>query len=347
MSPDARIERISILDLYELAGPGDDYLFVGVHGGGRIGWYGPVAEPVAHCASALTDAAFEGAVTDHPGLNSVLRRSVPHRGDVASSWAVGAVDCAAWDLHAQLAGVPVAMLLASPTADRVALYASWLRLDLTRGYAADDVDRVGHGGWLFTKWGLRRAPGRGVDAEVDRLAAAVDLVVSTLGQAAAFDALFTWDLSLARRFAARIDVSMLRWLEDPLAGMGTPGYQELAARLPLGLGERLLVDDGPAVILALRPAAFTLDVIGCGGLTRAVELITAAHTAAIPAFAHGRSLVPALHLAAAFPHAMPAVEYQLQWMPRRQLLYANPWQPTEGHIQLPDAPGLGTTPRSR
>lgn len=312
MSPAVRIERISILDLHELACPGDDYLFVGVYGGGRTGWYGPVSTPVARRASALTGHAFGRAATDHTGLHHAMQRAAPDRGDADGSWAIGAVDCAVWDLHAQLAGVPVARLLAPSAADRVALYASWLRLDLTRGQATDDVDRVGQDGWLFTKWGLRRAPHNGTDAEADRLAAAVELAVSTLGQAAAFDALFTWNLSLARRFAARVDVSMLRWLEDPLAGMDTPGHQELAARLPLALGEQLLAGDDHAAILALRPAAFTLDVIGCGGLTRAVELITAAHAATIPAFAHGRSLIPALHLAAAFPHAMPAVEYQLQ-----------------------------------
>ncbi|MGH3905509.1 MAG: enolase C-terminal domain-like protein [Pseudonocardiaceae bacterium] len=345
MSTAATIERISILDLRELAGPGDDYLFVGVHGGGRTGWYGPVSALVARCASALTDAACERAITDHPALHRALRVAVADRRDATGSWAIGAVDCAAWDLHAQLAGVPVARLLAPSADDRVALYASWLRLDLTNGHAAADVDKVGQDGWLFTKWGLRRAPGCGAEAEADRLSAGVDLAVSTLGRAAAFDALSTWDLRLARRFAARVDVSMLHWLEDPLGGLDTPGHQELAARLPLALGERMLVGDDPAAMLALRPAAFTLDVIGCGGLTRAVELITAAHTAAIPAFAHGRSLLPALHLAAAFPHAMPAVEYQLQWMPRRQLLYASPRQPIQGHIQLTDAPGLGATPR--
>src|SRR2546428_474443 len=82
--------------------------------------------------------------------------------------------------------------------------------------------------------------------------------------------------------------------------------------------------------LALKPRAFTLDVVGCGGLTRAVELLEQACVAGIPIFPHGRSLIPAVHLAAAYPHAVTAAEYQLQWEPTRQLLYAEPWQPMRG-----------------
>jgi L-alanine-DL-glutamate epimerase-like enolase superfamily enzyme len=240
----------------------------------------------------------------------------------------------------------VAKLLAPWAADRVAAYASWLRLDVAGKKSTDHVARVGDDGWRFTKWGLRRVPGSTSAAEADRLVAAVDHVVHTLGQAAAFDALFTWDVGLARRFARDVDVSIIRWLEDPLVGWAAPGYHELGERLPLALGERLLAVDNPAPILAINPAAFTVDVIGCGGLTRAVELIAAAHSAGIPTYAHGRSFIPALHLAAAFPHAVPAVEYQVQWMPRRQRLYAHRWVPQRGYIQLPDVPGLGATPRS-
>ncbi len=55
-----------------------------------------------------------------------------------------------------------------------------------------------------------------------------------------------------------------------------------------------------------------------------MRLLRVAHPLGIPIYPHGRSLLPGLHLAAAFPDAVPAVEYRLQWEPRRQCLYNTP-----------------------
>jgi L-alanine-DL-glutamate epimerase-like enolase superfamily enzyme len=121
-----------------------------------------------------------------------------------------------------------------------------------------------------------------------------------------------------------------------------------ATGLPLAVGERMLIGDDDARLIELvRPAAFTLDVVGCGGLTRAVELVAVARKAGVPVYPHGRSLVPAVHLAAAFPDAVVAVEYQLAWEPVRRSLFAGSWLPQFGQLRLPSTPGLGTTPRSR
>ncbi|AYF30428.1 hypothetical protein CSH63_23865 [Micromonospora tulbaghiae] len=99
-------------------------------------------------------------------------------------------------------------------------------------------------------------------------------------------------------------------------------------------------------MLDLRPRAFTFDVVACGGLTRAVDLVAAAAARGIPVYPHGRSFVPAIHLAAAHPGAVPAVEYRLQWEPGRQQRYALPWRPTKDVITIPRSPGLGAAPRS-
>jgi L-alanine-DL-glutamate epimerase-like enolase superfamily enzyme len=161
------------------------------------------------------------------------------------------------------------------------------------------------------------------------------------GGRAAFDALRGWDPPLTREFARR-ESGFLVWLEDPLPDAWDRAHAGLG--IPLAVGEHLLVDEDPgglAAGTALR--ALTVDVLGCGGLTRALRLLDEGHVM-VP---HGRSLVPALHLAAAFPEAVPCVEYPLRWEPRRQALYATPRTPDHGRIRLGDTPGLGTTPRSK
>ncbi len=263
--------------------------------------------------------------------------------------AVGAIDCAAWDLHGRLADRSVAALLATTTPQpSVAAYASWLSQDLSRIDDLGTVRRVAAGGWSFTKWGLRRAPEDSSAEAAVRMARAVERCAQALGTTLAADAVGTWTPSVAMAFARSVDTASLRWLEDPLPRHDLDTYELLAAtQLPLAVGERAHCDEDPAgLIQYVRPRALTLDVVGCGGLTRAAQILGEAQSQAISVYPHGRSLVPGLHLAAAFPDAVPAVEYRLQWEPRRQRLYDIPLQPEHGRIRLPDTPGLGTTPRS-
>lgn len=349
MTGDARIDAIEIVDLGLWAGPGDSRLFVAVHSEGQAGWYGPIADaPGRYVDRLLSYAAVGGPVTDHPALYEHLRAAIGRCAGSVASWAIGAIDCAVWDLHGRLVGAPVASLLAdSPTA-AVSAYASWLRLDLTDRVAADVVARVAREGWLFTKWGLRRGRSTALTAEVESLAAITQRAAEAAGGRVAFDAMGTWDPALSRAFAGRVDPDSVLWIEDPLPGTDLHAYRAVApGGLPLAFGERLGIgNDLNMLRSSVGPAALTIDVVGCGGLTRAVNIVTTAEAVGVPVFPHGRSLIPSVHLAAAFPRTVTAVEYQLQWEPFRQLLYAQPSPPTPGRLRLPTVPGLGITPRS-
>lgn len=90
-----------------------------------------------------------------------------------------------------------------------------------------------------------------------------------------------------------------------------------------------------------RPEAFTFDVVWCGGITEARGWLGAALDARVPVHLHGRAFLPAVHLAAAFPDAAGAVEYQVVWEPRRQRALRGTLRPDGGHVVLPDRPGLG------
>lgn len=347
----AVVEQVELVDLRSEAGPGDHGFFVGVRGGGCWGWYGPVSEAVARfAAEALADAVLGAQVTDHWLLLDRLRTkagnfriSTDRR---TASRAVGAVDCALWDLDGHLTGKPVARLLSQQPLDNVAVYAAWLSFDLTASSAAEQVTRVAQDGWQFTKWGLR-FPGSGWGTDAADLHLIAKRVAHWAGGRAAFDAVRTWDIALTRDFA-RPDLAWLLWLEDPLPNEFDANYRRLGScGLPLALGERVLVDDEPHDLFTLPGLrAFTLDVVGCGGLTRAVDLISAARAHGIDVVPHGRSLIPALHLAAAHPDIVPYVEYQIPWEPHRQSLYTTPHAPKHGRIALGQTPGLGFAPRS-
>lgn len=346
----AVVNRVEIVDLRADAMPGDHGFFVAVHANGCVGWYGPVASKVARFAATLTNTVLGTPVADHRTLHEQLHARALHspvsidRRTV--SRAVGALDCALWDLHGHLTGQPVAHLLSSQPVDSVATYAAWLSLDLTAPPAEEMITRVARDGWPFTKWGLRRAPGSGAGSGAADVRAIAEQVAQWAGGRAAFDAVRTWDTAFTQEFA-RTDLAWLLWLEDPLPDEFDAQYPELAPGVPLALGERLLLNDDPHNIVALPGLrAFTVDVLGCGGLTRALDLITAARTHRIDVIPHGRSLIPALHLAAAHPDIVPCVEYQLPWEPHRQTLYTQAHTPKDGRIALGQTPGLGLTPRS-
>lgn len=344
MTPTITAVQVVFVD----AAPGDDTAFVATRAAGDTGWYGPVSAEVGrYVQRVLVPTVIGGSAVDHRGLHSSLRRAVAHDTSVMASWAVGAVDCALWDLHGRLAQQPVAALLGGSARSVVSLYASWLSLDLARPGAQDDLQRVARDGWAFTKWGLRRRAGEPARTAADRLANTTRTVMATIDKVAAFDAVFTWDAPLALMVAEQIDSAEVLWLEDPLPNDDLSTYQSLIGKAPWAVGERLYVHASGDALLALRPRAFTLDVVACGGLTRAVELVSMAAGQGSLVYPHGRSFTPAVHLAAAYPEVIPAVEYRLQWEPVRQQQYAAPWRPEDGAIAIPSSPGLGTAPRSR
>ena len=342
------IDDVTAVDAGRHPGSQDDGWFVAVRASGRTGWYGPVRRAVAVCARTVVAPRARGLpVDDHQRL---LRRfaEATSRPCRELSWAIGAVDCAMWDLRATAAGVSVAALLAREApSDAVPAYASWLRLDVGDPDSAAQVAATATQGWAFTKWGLRAEPHTDTSMEADRLTALASCAWEAAGAAVAFDALGTWTPALAAAFAASTPPAGLVWVEDPSGDPDDPACTAITASgLPLAIGERLLLGQQPQGLLAARPRALTVDVVGCGGITRATELLDVAKAHGIPMYPHGRSLIPALHLAAAHPEVIPAVEYQVQWEPGRQQLRAHSAPDHRGRIALPDTAGLGASPRS-
>jgi L-alanine-DL-glutamate epimerase-like enolase superfamily enzyme len=336
--------KVEVVHMTEATCPGDDTVFVAAYGGGGVGWYGPVSTNIGRTVDLISPAAVGAPVTDHRGLVQRLRTAGGDQRGRLGQWAAGAVDCAVWDLHGRLVGTPVAELLAPPRAcAAVPAYVSWLRMDLASPETPEVLAQVVEEGWTFTKWGLRRRPGPTTASEVPEFVGAVERAAQRLGRSFAADAVGTWNAHISTAFAAHVDASALLWLEDPLPEHNLPVYQRLASTgLPVALGERLMPEED---VRRLLSQARTIDVVGCGGLTRAVEVASMTRAAGIPLYPHGRSLVPGIHLAAAFPDAVPAVEYRRQWEPRRQQLYNEPWTPEHGTFPAPASAGLGTEPR--
>ncbi|MFD4123854.1 enolase C-terminal domain-like protein [Streptomyces globisporus] len=340
---DAVIERVRVERLDEsVAGPweaGDSRFAVVVEAGGVAGAFAPVDElPAALIATRLGQSVLRHPVNDHRGLlHRLLAELGPHAAGLGR-WAVGALDCAVWDLHGRLADLPVAALLSDRPARQVPVYASWLSLDLNAASAAESVKATAGEGFAFTKWALR-------DAEAREIALLAGRAVQWAGQSVAVDALGTWGHLRTTEVAPLLDPETVRWVEDPLARTDRTAYTRLRSRskgLRVAFGERLShLEDARGLLEDCSPTAFTFDAVWCGGITEARGWLGAAHDARVPVHLHGRAFLPAVHLAAAFPDAAGAVEYQVVWEPRRQRALRGTLRPDGGHVVLPDRPGLG------
>ncbi|GAX56705.1 enolase C-terminal domain-like protein [Streptomyces olivochromogenes] len=340
---DTVIERVRVERLDEnVAGPweaGDSRFAVVVEARGVAGAFAPVDElPAALVATRLGQSALRHPVVDHKGL---LRRLLDELGPHAAGlgrWAVGALDCAVWDLHGRLADLPVAALLSDRPARLVPVYASWLSLDLSSASAAESVKATVGEGFAFTKWALR-------DAEASEVALLAERAAAWAGQSVAVDALGTWGHLRTTEVAPLLTPEAVRWVEDPLAWTDRAAYAQLreqAEGLRVAFGERLAhVEDTRALLEHCRPEAFTFDAVWCGGIAEARDWLGVAHDVTVPVHLHGRAFLPAVHLAAAFPQMAGAVEYQVVWEPRRQRVLRGTLQPDGGYVPLPDRPGLG------
>lgn len=340
------ITRVRVVRLDDrVGGPyerGDSRYAVVVESADAAGCFGPVDElPAALVATSLGQIAVGHQVADHEGLlRSLLHALGPH-GAGLGRWAVGALDCAVWDLHGRLADLPVAALLCDRPATQVPVYASWLSLDITLASSAQAVAHTAGEGYAFTKWSLRSGDARHIAGLAERTAA-------WAGQSVALDALGTWSHALASEVAPLLP-SSVRWVEDPLPRTEQGAYtalREQAPSLAVAFGERLAhVEQVADMLRHCGPTAFTFDVAWCGGITEARGWIAAADAARIPVHLHGRAFIPAIHLAAAFPQVAGAVEYQVVWEPRRQLALTGRLRPDGGSVQVPDGVGLGPAVR--
>ncbi len=165
---------------------------------------------------------------------------------------------------------------------------------------------------------------------------------------------YTVDMALACiRAIERYDI---HWLEEPLPPSDLRGYAELRARSPISIaaGEahytlrdfRQLID-GRCVDI-VQPSVPTV-----GGLTEARRIALLAQAANLRVSPHAWGgavgLTAALHLVASLPVTPHGdnvpyptlVEYDLSDNPLRSRLLKTPLVLDDGHLLLPDGPGLG------
>ena len=260
--------------------------------------------------------------------------------------AVSAVDCALWDLKGKAWRQPVYRLLGGPTRPSVPAYASMLGFSTEPAAAAELALSYQAQGYTAQKWFFRHGPGAG-SAGLERNLALAEALRAALGPRypLMFDAFMGWDLPYAIEMVRALAPLRPTWMEEPVPPERVGALRQIrqAAGVPIATGEHvytrwqikeLLVGEAVDVVQA--------DPDWTGGISELVKICALASAFEVPVIAHGHSLLPALHVAAAqSPQTVPMVEYLVRYQEHKQFFHAPIYRPVHGMVALPALPGLG------
>jgi mandelate racemase len=246
-----------------------------------------------------------------------------------------ALDMALWDALAKTAGLPLVRMLGG-TLGSVRTYNSnglWRHDIATLSQEAADLRDEGG----FTAMKLRLGHPRlqddlaAIRAVRDGVGAEVDLMVD-FNQALGYGD--------AVRRCHELDEQGLYWLEEPIGYDNVEGYAQLAARVrtPLQWGENYY---GPRDLFTFVKAGSVpyamADLMRIGGVTGWLQVAGLAAAAGTQLSSHLYPEISA-HLLRVTPTA-----HWLEWVDWASPILAEPMQPVEGRITVPDRPGTGVS----
>jgi L-alanine-DL-glutamate epimerase-like enolase superfamily enzyme len=326
---------------------------------GLVGYADLETQP--HVARAIVDAPSEGAVPGFQGLRSVLIGEDPleverlwHKMYMASVYygrrgaaiqVISGIDIALWDIVGKRVGQPIYKLLGAGYRDRVRAYASTLFRSSPEGMMEASSHYVEKG---FTAvkvgWGVfGEDPERDVqlvEAARRALGDRVDLLIDT-----------GWYVHRTAKEAIHM-VRMLEpyrpyFIEEPLSPEDYDGYAQLSGAVDtlIACGEQESTEWGfQTLIVRGQVDIIQPDLSRCGGFTAARKIV---HLAQL----HNRLCIPhswlsdlltaaSLHLNAFLQRSI-FQEFNVTTGALSRELCCNPIQLKDGHLPVPQGPGLG------
>ena len=258
--------------------------------------------------------------------------------------AMAGVNIALWDIAGKAAGQPVHRLLGTENGGRFRAYCSLLFGD-TPAETYDLARRGADAGFTAIKFGwgpmgrdeksdvalvrqARRGAGEGVDLLIDA------------GQS------WDWETALAR--AHRFEEFRPFWIEEPLHPDDLAGYRRLTEQSPIpiaageaeseaGSFERLVAEGGLQWIQPDPGRCGISTFVAVGRFAHEHGSRTVNHS-----FKSGVTIAASLHALSAVPGG-ELFEYCMSESPLRRELTREAFEVVEGHVLVPEAPGLGFT----
>ncbi len=300
--------------------------------------------------------------------------STRHSGGIA--WkAMAGIDSALWDIRGKALNAPVWQLMGGKLRDELRLY--WSHCGSTRHSHADllglppcqttdDLRRLAEEvlerGYTAVKtnlMALRDLPDAGAglahfrnttgDASAPVLRSA-EAIIGTLRETLgpdvdiALDVAFWFRLGGAIKLARALEPYALMWLEVETFDADALQVIRNATRTPICTGESLYGQQGFLPFLQRRAQDFIMPDLSWNGITMGKKLADLAHahdTLFAPHNCHSPlATLIAANVCATLPNFF-IMEIDVDDVPWRDDLLSHPLQIRDGHLQLPQRPGLG------
>ena len=301
----------------------------------------------------MIEPMFVGrSVFDFDHVEARVRNAIYHLGVGNQLTAcLAGINVALWDAIARGFGVRVCDLIGGCGTVRIPAYAS-------TGFFSDDPDRqlddmlaeaADH-----PYAGAKIKIGRGIRDDVARVRRSREALGPDKLLMVDINGAYTADVAL--ECARAIEPFGIHWIEEPLPPGDLRGYAELRARspIPLAAGEaHHTIRDFRALIDGRCIDIVQPSVPGVGGLTEGKRIATLALAQNLRLAPHvwggGIGLATACHFIASLP-ASPhtehppypqMLEYDMSDNALRTQLLKTPLRLEDGHVLLPDGPGLG------
>ena len=258
---------------------------------------------------------------------------------------ISAIDIALWDILGKSLDAPVWRLLGGRRHERMPAYASggWKPAD----QVADELRAfLDVGGFKAVK--MRVGSGDGTlahsVARVHRaregLGPDIDIMCDAHG---------TYTVAEAKRFCRQVQECNIAWFEEPVTADDKRGLAEVRActDIPIATGESEFTRFAFRDLLELRAADILQpDLSIAGGITETmrIEALCAAHQVRFAAHIWGgaTTFAAGLHCSAAATSSF-ILEYSVGANPMLHGLAVEEFKVEDGHIAIPDRPGLGVT----
>ena len=294
-------------------------------------WINDCITPLLLGQDAADIAPLWQKIARNPALQWVGRAGL-------STLAHAAVDVALWDLKAKAAQQPLWKLLGGQVRERVRAYNTdigWLSI-------ADEALVAGARAAVDQGFsGIKVKVGSTVERDLRRLAAVRRAIGPDI--TLAVDGNGKWDLATCQRFCAGAEALDLFWFEEPLWYDDVKGHAQLACAtsIPVALGEQLYSTDAFAEFFAQQAIHWVQpDVTRMAGLSEVLRVCDAAHAWRLPVAPHAGDMSQ-VHVHLSYAHPACAVLEYIPWIAH---CFTDPATVVDGHFQLPQLPGAGTTP---
>ncbi len=323
---------------------------------GLVGWGETTLEGKARSTSTAVEELGDYLIGKDPlriqhHWQHIYRSAFFRGGNVLMS-ALSGLDQALWDLAGKHFGVPVHQLLGGAVRDRIRVYAHWGIDSLTdegKAAARERLDflqkRGGYGAYKSGPGGTWRAhePPAVIDDFVERAYLMREWVGD--GVELAFDFHGKMTPALAVEICQELKGMRPMFVEEPVPQENVEALKQVTDKvtIPIATGERLLTRWGFREVLEKHAAAYIQpDTSHVGGISELVKVANMAEVYYVHIMPHCAigpvAFSASLQVDAAVPNFL--VQEQIDQGLGGGLLKED-WQVKEGHIVLPDKPGLG------